>query len=152
MRSRRSGADSIQFNIGSGTPTIIVTSALPSILEAVTIDGNTGSATRVELNGNGVSANGLFLDGHGNTIRGLVINRFNGSGIWLNSSNNNTIEGNYIGTSADGTTTAGFGNSSQGISIADIAEQRDRRHGGHHAGRGMHRGVQSHFRQYPLRH
>ena len=112
-----SGTDSIQFNIGSGTPTIVMTAALPGILEAVTIDGNTGGATRVELNGNGISGNGLFLDGHGNTIRNLVINRFIGDGIRLNTSNNNTIQGNYIGTSADGTTTAGFGNSIRGILV-----------------------------------
>jgi CSLREA domain-containing protein len=71
-----SGADTIVFNIGTGTPTITLTSGLPSLVEAMTINGNTGGATRVELNGNGITANGLFLDGNANTIRNLVINRF----------------------------------------------------------------------------
>ncbi|NOT60925.1 MAG: CSLREA domain-containing protein, partial [Acidobacteria bacterium] len=47
------GLDTIQFNLGAGTPTINVLSALPTITEPVTINGNTGGSTRVELNGIG---------------------------------------------------------------------------------------------------
>src|SRR5207249_3034951 len=74
-----SGADSIVFAIGSGNPTINVNDAglgaLPSLTEAVTINGNTGGATRVQINGNYVGANAvLWVLGGNSTIRGLVIN------------------------------------------------------------------------------
>jgi CSLREA domain-containing protein len=110
--------DAITFNLGTGTPTITLTSGLPALNNPVTIDGSAGGATRVELNGSGAgNTSGLFVDGSGNTIRRLVINRFSGSGIYLNTSNNNLIEGNFIGTNADGAATAGFGNSASGIHV-----------------------------------
>src|SRR5262249_28648649 len=57
------GGDSIVFNLGAGTPTINLTSALPTIASPVSINGNTGGATRVELNGAGAGAgaNGLLI-------------------------------------------------------------------------------------------
>src|SRR5262249_11378071 len=82
---------------------------LPDITESVVIDGTTqpGFAGQllIELDGSltvGLS-NGLHITGlgAGSTIKGLVINRFN-TGINVGG-NNNTIQGNYLGTDASGT-------------------------------------------------
>ena len=100
------GADSIVFNLGTGTPTINLTSALPAITEAVTISGNTGGATRVELNGlnAGAGANGLTISAGSSLIERLVINRFTGNGILISGVNgSNTIKGCLIGTNLSGT-------------------------------------------------
>ncbi|MGH9769558.1 MAG: hypothetical protein ACREAB_19200, partial [Blastocatellia bacterium] len=84
--------DTILFNLGAGTPTIRLTTMLPVITEPVTIQGDSGGATRVELDGSkasqnaafsGARAHGLFLVIGDSTIRNLVINRFNGNGIVL---------------------------------------------------------------------
>lgn len=99
------GADSIVFNLGTGTPTINLLSALPTITEAVTINGNTGGATRVELNGAGAgaNANGLTISGGNSVIANLVINRFSGDGIRITGTGFNTIKGCIIGLDASGT-------------------------------------------------
>jgi CSLREA domain-containing protein len=62
---------------------------------------------------------GLVITGGGTTVRGLVINNFklsnlgiNGEGISVRS-DNNVIEGNFVGTDANGTTDQG----NQGIGI-----------------------------------
>ena len=125
--------DTINFNI-PGDPakvkTIRPTSELPAITQSVTINGysqpgseeNTkangalNTVLRVQLDGqlSGLDADGLIIQGASNvTIRGLVINRFDRSGIFLTStdgSDNNHFEGNFIGTSAAGTTDLGNGN------------------------------------------
>lgn len=99
------GADSIIFNLGTGTPTINLLSPLPAITEAVTINGNTGGATRVELNGAGAGANtnGLTISGGNSVIERLVINRFTGDGIQITGTGFNTIKGCIIGLDASGT-------------------------------------------------
>ena len=107
------GTDTISFNIaGAGPHTINVLSALPTITQAVIIDGTTepdfGTSPIIELNGSGAGAvNGLVLaaGSGGSTIRGLVIQNFNQSGILVQSANN-VIAGNYIGLDSDGTTIA----------------------------------------------
>ena len=102
-----SNADTIEFNIGSGTPTIAVgATGLPTITQPVTINGNTGGATRVELNGTGTGAsvNGLKITGGSSTIRNLVINRFGDDGIEINTGGSNVVEGCYIGFASDGAT------------------------------------------------
>ncbi|MEP7339749.1 MAG: putative Ig domain-containing protein [Acidobacteriota bacterium] len=98
------GLDMIVFNVGAGTPTINLTSALPTITEPVTINGNTGGATRVELNGAGAGAgaNGLNVTAGGSTLQFLVINRFSGSGIRLQGGSGNTVQNCYIGLDATG--------------------------------------------------
>jgi CSLREA domain-containing protein len=105
-----SGADTITFNLGSGTPTIQPASPLPAIVQTVTIDGATGGATRVELSGAnaGAGANGLVVSGTGSAvaIRNLVINRFSAAGIRLETANN-VVEGCYLGTDAAGGSTVG---------------------------------------------
>jgi CSLREA domain-containing protein len=92
-----SGADRIVFNVGSGTPTIGLRSALPPIYEPVEINGGTGGATRIEINGNriltpvGYRVDGLILVTGESTIRNLVINGFSGNGIVMTS-----ISGGYL--------------------------------------------------------
>ena len=119
----RAGADTIQFNIGTGTPTTSPTSPLPDIIDTVTINGATGGATRVQLSGAsaGAGATGLYFDegfsstGNNSLVRSLVINRFGGTGISILTSNNR-IEDCYIGTDASGGSSVA-GNGDDGIHI-----------------------------------
>lgn len=102
-----SNADTIEFALGSGTPTIAVgTAGLPTITQPVTINGNTGGATRVELNGTGTSSgvDGLRITGGNATIRNLVINRFAGDGIEINTNGSNVVVGCIVGLDATGAT------------------------------------------------
>ncbi len=106
-------ADEINFAIsGSGIQTITIgTTGLANITDAVTIDAWTqsgySSTPVIELNGGntGTTKDGFNLasGSSGSTIRGFIINRFTGDGIEINSSNNNVIEGNWIGLSNTGT-------------------------------------------------
>ncbi|EMI18983.1 Pentaxin, partial [Rhodopirellula maiorica SM1] len=117
------GMDTIGFNIaGVGVHTIDLLSVLPSITDAITIDGYTQSGSsvnsasagsnavlQIELNGTDAGGSGIRLiaGSDGSTIRGLVINRFSGSGIEINNSDNNTITGNFIGTDVSGSSGQG---------------------------------------------
>ncbi len=116
-------ADEILFAIsGTGVQTITIgTTGLASITDAVKIDAWTQSGWNnsplIELNGN---STGTLKDGFnlgsgssGSTIRGFIINRFTGDGIEINSSNNNVIEGNWIGLNNTGT--AASANSLRGL-------------------------------------
>lgn len=120
------GADVIQFAIsGAGVHTILVTSALPTITDAVMIDGTTQSGANcgttglasatllIELRGTG-SFTGLVLNASNSSIRGLVINSFSDAGIIV-SGNGNTIACNQIGTNVAGT--AALPNGSDGVRI-----------------------------------
>ena len=119
------GADTINFNIpGGGVRTISPATPLPTITGPVTIDGYTqpgaspntlavgnNAVLLIELSGAsaGGGANGLLVTTGPLTVRGLVINRFTAGGIRLDSvPGGSTIEGNFIGTDAAGTT--GLGN------------------------------------------
>jgi len=122
------GPDAVEFNIsGPGPHTIQPVSALPTITDAVTIDGFTqpgasantiafpgglDSVLQVELDGSAaVSAmNGLLLSAGSCVVRGLAINRmpktnniYLGSGIYLSGSANSIVEGNFLGTDPGGT-------------------------------------------------
>ena len=141
--------DTIRFKI-PGDPTklksIKPTSELPAITQSVFINGysqrgssqNTrargaiNAVPKIQLDGSGITgpgaadADGLTIQGASNiTIRGLVINRFGRSGIFLTStdgSDNNHIEGNFIGTNAAGTAIADasgdpIGNGAKGVEI-----------------------------------
>lgn len=131
--------DTINFNIGgnAGVKTINVGSSglgdLPNITEAVTINGYsqpgarpnsrvTGSdaVLKIQLNGSdaGTKTNGLRLLAPDCTIKGLVINRFAEFGIEvdLSEATGNTVQGNYVGVSANGS--EDLGNGSSGIAIA----------------------------------
>jgi hypothetical protein len=100
--------DCIYFNLPAGSRTISVTSQLPNITDAVTIDGTTNPGFAgtpiIELDGTnaGSGAIGINIRASANTIRGLVINRFSRDGIWM-TNGNNTIVGCYIGTDVTGT-------------------------------------------------
>ncbi len=92
-----SGVDKIVFNVGSGTPSIMLRSGLPPIIQPVEINGGTGGATRVEINGSrilrfvGSRIHGLLLATGESTIRNLVINGFSGAGIYMTA-----IRGGYL--------------------------------------------------------
>jgi hypothetical protein len=113
----------IEFNIpGSGVQTIAPFSPLPVITRSVSIDGYTQPGTSpntladgdnavllIELSGVNLSGTlrdrGLSINANGCTIRGLVINRFtfhDTGGIWMETSDDSVIEGNFIGTDATG--------------------------------------------------
>lgn len=106
------GLDTIQFNLGAGTPTINLVSALPTITQQLTINGNTGGATRIELNGTaaGVGTVGLDITSGGSAINDLVINRFSGVGIRMQNGSGNVVQRCLIGTNAAGTAAAANGN------------------------------------------
>jgi CSLREA domain-containing protein len=108
----------IDFGILSGPQTIQPASPLPAVTAPVTIDGTTqpgfDAGTHkpiIELDGSvaATSGSGLELSGGNSTVRGLVINRFDGSGIVLDTLGGDTIGGNYIGLDAAGTGAAGNG-------------------------------------------
>jgi len=105
------GPHTITFNIpGAGPYKISLTSPLPAITNTVTIDGTTqaGFSNRpvVEVNGRTSTGDGLFVVAGGCTIRGLAINEFPGCGIVLALGPSNVVQGNFIGTQVDGTSTA----------------------------------------------
>jgi hypothetical protein len=99
--SEQGGTDYITFDIGTGTPQIVVTTLLPPITDKLNING-TGHAARVELRGPEAGA-GLSIGqtGSNSVLANLVINNFD-VGIYVNA-DNVTIRGNYIGTNSAGT-------------------------------------------------
>lgn len=122
------GADTIAFAIpGMGVKTIALLSALPIIIDTVTIDGTTqspGSPTPlIELNGAGAgeAVTGLHVLASNCVIRGLVINRFKGNGIELGS-NGNVVEASFIGTDATGT--SAMGNRETGVVVNSTSNNR----------------------------
>jgi type III secretion system FlhB-like substrate exporter len=123
------GLDVITFNLTGATGvygeyTILPTSTLPSITDAVYINAASqpgyAGQPRIVLDGEGGAGNGFTLTNtaDGSTIRGFVIRDFGGDGIHIQSgSDNHTIVGNYIGSfHADGSN-AGLGerNAASGI-------------------------------------
>jgi hypothetical protein len=129
------GADTINFNIsGTGVHTIAPTSALPTVTEAVTIDGysqpgatpNTkavgnDAVLKIELSGASAPTKyGLFINASNSTVKGLVVNRWergiNIDGYGTGATGNRVI-GNYVGTDASGTQK--LGNRAYGVVIED---------------------------------
>jgi hypothetical protein len=119
--------DAIHFNLGAGVPLVTVGTIngdpLPIIRAAVSIDGATGGATRVELNGphawiGGAYAHGLTIAASGASVRHMVINGFSGAGIDVDGDGVTgvTITDNFIGTDATGM--LGVSNS-YGIDLAE---------------------------------
>jgi parallel beta-helix repeat protein len=105
------GRDTIAFNIpGTGVHTIALNAALPTITDAVVINGTTqpGFAGQplIELDGAGAGtgADGLHISAGSSTVRGLVINRFDDAQIKLDTAGGDIVAGNYLGTDATGTT------------------------------------------------
>jgi CSLREA domain-containing protein len=107
-------ADTIGFDIpGEGPHTIAVSSALgplPSITQAVVIDGTTDPV--VELDGSGLdpasfpAADGLRVDTTEVAVKRLVINDFPDAGVELNGGAN-SLSGSYIGTDVTGLSAEG---------------------------------------------
>ena len=119
------GPDRIHFDIaGAGPHTIQPASSLPTIADAVVIDGTSepdfAGTPVVELDGTSAGAtSGLELGAGaaGSTIRGLAINRFGYEGIDIIGGGNNTIQGNYLGTDVAGAVDQG--NGYHGIWVSD---------------------------------
>lgn len=124
----------IQFAIpGSGVRTIRPVSPLPEIrlrnLGLLTISGRTqngfSGTPLIELNGEQAGiANGLHIGGGDVTVRAITINRFQGHGIHVQVADplangstraSLTVEGCWIGLTADGLSAAG--NTGSGISL-----------------------------------
>jgi len=121
------GPDVIHFNIpGQGVHTISLLSALPPILQPLTIDGYTqpgsskntlpdgsNAVVTIEINGAWIGqGNGLTVYAPDCVIAGLAINHFDGHGILIQKTANTNgeralIYGCFIGTNATGTAAAG---------------------------------------------
>ena len=120
------GADTIAFSIaGSGVHTIAPAGQLPTITDAVTIDGytqpgssantnppdqGTNAVLMIEIDGTNASFEGVLkTQGSSNsnvTIRGLVINRSPGVAIIIFGQGSNfAVEGCFLGTDPTGLTT-----------------------------------------------
>lgn len=115
------GLDYIQFNVGgtSRIKTIRPKTSLPTITEAVVINGYSQPGARENTRGKGTNAvlrvqldgslsvggdNGLMIQASDVVVRGLVISRFaDGIVIIGAGSMGNRIEGNFIGTNPAGT-------------------------------------------------
>jgi uncharacterized repeat protein (TIGR01451 family)/CSLREA domain-containing protein len=154
-------SDTLRFNIpaatdpgcnaGTGVCTIQPTSALPVIVDTVTIDGYTqpgaspassDAVLKIVLDGSlaGNGVNGLVLETDESMIRGLVIHGFrvtnlasydfsHGNGIVIREGISNTITGNFIGTDVTGTTcvsgTTYVGNGGSGVLIGGLNRDAD---------------------------
>ncbi|MCP3981212.1 MAG: DUF11 domain-containing protein [bacterium] len=108
----------------AGVATITPGSALPFVLFPAVLDATTqpGWVDRpiVELDGTGVAAgvSGLQVSAGASTIRGFVINDFTFSGIRLDTAGGNTVQANWLGLDATGTSAAP--NSGEGVFIDDV--------------------------------
>lgn len=113
------GADTITFNIpGAGPHTITVASLLPTLTDSGTvIDGTTQSGTQcrdlwagnghdLRVNVRGGGFNGFQLAGTNQTIRGLSLTGFENAIIALASSSTATVQCNYLGLLANGSSSA----------------------------------------------
>lgn len=106
------GADTIDFNIGTGLQTITLGSAveaLPEVTEQVTIDATTqpgfAGTPLIDLNGNFKDANGLTFNAAGCTVKGMIFRNFGatssptvpGHGVVLAGSGGHKVELCWIG-------------------------------------------------------
>jgi uncharacterized repeat protein (TIGR01451 family)/CSLREA domain-containing protein len=117
--------DKILFSIpGSGLHTIAPAANLPIVTKAVIIDGysqpgasaNTlaigdNAILQIELTGSGVSGGtGLNFSSAvtSGEVRGLLLTQWKSSALLVNGATNTTIDGNFFGTNASGTTASPF--------------------------------------------
>lgn len=120
------GADTIEFDIGTGAKRIELRSALPAITETLTLDGTTQSGfvnnPIIVIDGTnaGSGVDGLTIASTAPNclIEGLVIRGFSGNGIVIHSGGN-TVQTCFIGTNATGT--ASVPNKQNGILITGTA-------------------------------
>ena len=109
--NRSAGADDWwAISPASALPPVTTVGIIIDATTQTTNQGDTNSSgPEVEIDGTGAggAANGLILGATstGSTIRGLAIGNFSDNGILL-LGGSNTVAGNYIGLSADGTTVA----------------------------------------------
>jgi len=109
------GEDKIVFRLGGGTPLIKVGATglgqLPTITDTVSINGNSGGSTRIELNGvnAGSLSAGLTVSADKCLIKGLVINQFERAGLLLTFSSGSVVQNCLLGTDATGTVAIGNG-------------------------------------------
>jgi CSLREA domain-containing protein len=100
-----SGADTIQFRIGSGPVAIRPATSLPAITDTVTLDGTTqpgfSGAPLIVLDGANSVSTGLSLSASNSLIVALVVCQFTGDGIQI-FGNGNQVRGSYIGTDPSG--------------------------------------------------
>lgn len=123
------GADTIEFNIaGSGPHVISLTSALPNVSDDLVIDGisqtgascgtlatGTSHTLMIEIDASSAGNINVFTLQNGDiTVRGLAIHSAQDSGsfgegtaVRLETGSNYTVECNYVGTNAAGTTVNG---------------------------------------------
>jgi Putative Ig domain len=109
------GQNTIDFNIAtSGVQTISLASALPALTNSsgVILDGTSEpgftSSPLIVLDGTGAgTSNGLLVTGGNSTIKGLAIDNFASGAAIVLASGGNTVEGDFLGTDATGTTAAG---------------------------------------------
>ncbi len=108
----------IHFNVTGEAPFVIAPqSGLPTITVPVIIDGytqpgsspntlavGTNAVILIELRGNAASGTpaGFNVIGGGTTIKGLAIGGFRGNGILLDRVGGNLVQGNFLGTNAQG--------------------------------------------------
>jgi parallel beta-helix repeat protein len=114
------GLDRIHFNIaGAGPHRIAVSNDLPTISDALIIDGATQPGAdcsawpptlKIQLDGEmrSGSLTGLTINASGGAIRGLVISRFRDNGIRIHASDVR-LQCNFIGTDPGGTQDLGNG-------------------------------------------
>ncbi|HNB64921.1 MAG TPA: DUF4347 domain-containing protein, partial [Rhodocyclaceae bacterium] len=112
------GTDTIRFSIpdalAGGAHTLSLATDLPTVTDAVVIDGTTepdfAGTPVVVLDGSGGALQGLEIAASGSTVRGLVIERFAQRGLLVDAGAANTrIVGNYIGTDVSGLLARGNG-------------------------------------------
>ena len=117
------GADEIHFDLGTGTPTLKPESPLPWITEALTIDGGTGGATRVEISGGnaGTGSLGLVLRGGSSVLHSLVLNAWGWTAVQL-WGDGNRVENCFIGTGPAGDG-AGNGNGGGGSTSSEATRR-----------------------------
>jgi hypothetical protein len=144
------GADTINFNIPASTDPgcnatngvcrISPATGLPSITEAVTIDGysQSGASPNTLATGNNArlkivlrgkyddfNQSGLTITGSNSVVKGLIINRWSSNGVFVDNFDNitgasgNRIKGNFIGTDYKGTIDRG--NRFNGVFILQAA-------------------------------
>ena len=124
------GRNTVAFSIaGNGPHTITLsgtTGALEVINDPISIDGTTEpnfdqdtDVPIVVLDGQNISGHGLEIAGGNSAVMGLVIQDFGSDGIRLTTEDFNAIQGNYIGTTANGNAADGNGT---GITAASGSE------------------------------
>src|SRR5208282_2637958 len=103
-----------RVTVSSAGMTMSPLSALPTITDPVVLDGTSQTGFPgtpiIQINGSGLAGAGLTLGtgSSGSTVKGMDIYNFTGAGILIQT-NNNLIEGDYLGTGVSGTA-AGPGN------------------------------------------